>query len=217
MRFMAFMMAATLATAVHAETLDYQWVQSVQPQTLATQIEVRHQNLPVLVFDQMVSEPGQSQESFVRDISVRLDVFTRQNNYEGCGQIYLNEQTQQYAVQLSTNFAQIACFVPNLTMTGFETSVASIHSHPHVDTFKANAQDQKAMRIFGRTRDRLIYSSKTPGFSPTDLAGGPGYLVDQGQLFYHNGEQQIAQMGSIVGDTAYLAQQTTPTSRSSLP
>lgn len=199
MRLTSFILASLLMTQAHASTahLDYEWVKGLDPKSIQTHIKVRKQSIPVLVFDQMTGAPGQTEQSFAKDIAKRLDAFTETTNFEGCGQIHYNSTTQQYAVQLSTNFSQIGCFVPKLNLPGFDEPGASIHSHPHSENFRANAQDITIQRIFGTPLRRIIYSNRTPGFSSTDLMGGRGYLVDQNQVFYHDGQQKVLALGTL--------------------
>jgi len=199
--FLAFFTLVAISIVPKAHSADYMWAIQAESTTQQT-MTINRQALKVLVFDEIISDSGTPKDVFVREIAKKLQLFSEQTNYEGCGMIQKDANTDRWGIKLSTNFSQIACFIPSLSLAGFE-SVSSIHSHPHLNQFIANTVDKRVQKIFGGPQRRIIYSNQPPGFSKKDLEGGAGYVVDSGLLFYHNGKKDIVALGSFMETNTY--------------
>ena len=128
------------------------------------------------------SQQAESKEQFIIRVGTFLKGWTTDNGVEACGRIA--EKDGAYSIILQTNDIQIWCD-SNLIYRGWNDTGETIHSHP--DTPKNGR-----LMLTMKTRQAIGISDafrkiKRHAFSEGDYAI-PGYLVDNGKLFYQNGK-----------------------------
>ena len=128
------------------------------------------------------STSNETKQDFIIRVGLFLKGWTTDNGVEACGRIAVKDGA--YSVILQTSGIQIWCD-SNLIYNGWTDTGETIHSHP--DTPKNGV-----LRLTAKTRQAIGISDafrkiKRHAFSEGDYAI-PGYLVDNGKLFYQNGK-----------------------------
>lgn len=154
------------------------------------------QSLPVEEIALLESWPGETRSAFIQRAAEALDVFTQENQYEGCSRLWVSPEGNRWGVGLVSNQSHIGCTL--LDKAPFEGLVAtqeSIHSHPTVERYRVNRQD----RIFQGMKSRLNQVKSVEGsrFSDADFKSGPGYMVHDGKLYHQAGGGTLADLGPL--------------------
>lgn len=127
-----------------------------------------------------VSTPGEDKPQFLARVGNYLAAYTRHSGWEACGQIMERTDGQGWAVNILTNGSQVACAQVTYAMEGYVDSGEGIHSHPARNSVRLTLQDVR-MRAHNLCGNHIRVQPQ--GFSETDYAVGPGYLVTPGDGF----------------------------------
>lgn len=145
-------------------------------------------DLPPVTLDvaAVASHSGESFDRFLHRAGLTLDAYTARTGFEGCGQLWQSADGSAWTVHLVSSGAHIGCRIPaNGPGEGWVPMHRSMHSHaPRGWRFRYNAADRTFAR--GRSLYQGWQSARGQGFSEADLRQGPGYLVQDGQLWTHD-------------------------------
>ena len=155
------------------------------------------------------SREGEEKVDFLKRVGRLMESYTSSTQHEACGIIIertARDHTAEgkWVVPMVTQMSHIACAaVTTIPYDGTATG-ETIHTHPTFenDRYVVNQSDVKflyglhAKRV-QRGQRMSIKRSGGPAFSSTDFQGGPGWVVDQGQLLFQNGRQHGVNHGSI--------------------
>lgn len=152
------------------------------------------------------SAPGESYEAFVVRVAKILNTWTQQNGKEACGE-FSKAADGTYAIQLTTERAQVMCIF-NLTPLPGTTLVGdSLHSHPtptdRSGDYQMTDEDRAAFKAVGdwehaAKSNRWVHGDGSlADFSTDDYDSGPGFLVARGKLMYQHGRHTAR----VVSDT----------------
>ena len=165
--------------------------------------------LEIKALGTLESRDGENKVDFLKRVGRVLDGYTATTQLEACGVIIERSNKEEategkWVVPMVTQMSHIACAaVITLPHDGIMTG-ETIHSHPAFENgrYVANQADVKFFQgLHGkriRRGQRMTLNQKgEPTFSSTDFAGGPGWLVEQGQLLFQNGRNNVVNHGSI--------------------
>lgn len=135
------------------------------------------------------SAPGETKEAFLTRIAPALRAYSDKTGFEACGAIGTDGKGA-FAVVLGSSRSHIACVsYHNRVAAGMVSTGETIHSHGTTGSFNFNRVD-KALYGDGEKVGIILmpaHSQVLDRFSPTDLAGGPGYLATPTGLIYQAG------------------------------
>lgn len=144
---------------------------------------------------EVVSEPGESLDTFAARIGPRLRAYSDATAFEACG--VLATDGTRLGVVIGTNGAHIACAnfeskVPN----GMRSTGQTIHSHGGEKSFNANRADKALLggQLGGRAV-ATVHGQTLDAFSPLDFDGGPGYLATPTGMKHQDGTSQVRDVG----------------------
>ncbi len=144
---------------------------------------------------QYLSEPGEGLPDFLKRVGSALYAYTNRTGNEACGLIATNGE--RFSVRLGTDGVQRGCAIHHSDIEGgFQSTGESIHSHPTRTTRLAD-RDKAWMAAYGMPMASNWNINRKVGFSPEDFTGGPGWLVDNKQLFHQTGPGQVTKHGPI--------------------
>jgi hypothetical protein len=133
-----------------------------------------------------LSEPGEEVAPFMARLGSVLHAFSSSTGHEACG-VIAQDATGRFGVSLFTDGVQRGCVMRwSQVPPGFTSIGQTLHSHPVASTIVLSDRDRAWNKRYGEivhTRTLTI----RPGFSPGDLRTGPGWLIDQNALHYHDG------------------------------
>lgn len=162
----------------------------------------RGETLPVFKIATFYSNEGETLDRFALRMGVWFRNFTTTSSYEACAPIFAsNEEPDRWAMPIYTNHSQVACAMPNDQLVGYTFTGQTIHSHPVGRQVTPNVRDraflqgQSARFLNNELRQRRLVDART--FSPTDFAGGPGYLVAHGKVLHQNGPKAVREVGAL--------------------
>lgn len=148
----------------------------------------------------VIGSPDEDDASFLLRQAHVLSEFTRTTGFEACSQI-CHSPGGAPGLLVTTNRSHIGCVIVDRCPSGMLPSGLSVHSHPHVRSYEVNDVDlvflkNRAPAKIVRRYERRSLSPEI-GFSPSDYLAGPGYLIDDGFLFYQNGPGTMRPLGEI--------------------
>lgn len=153
-------------------------------------VGVRGEKVPVIRLSTITSYEQEQKEVFLSRVGRFLHNFTKNNGFEACACIC--EGQDSYGVVIHTNESQIACATINTCPNQMVKTNEIIHSHPVLgQNIRLNKNDVAFLSLRQGTRvNRHQIARSRAGFSDTDKALGPGYLVEDGMLLYFDGENE---------------------------
>lgn len=163
---------------------------------LANQLVFGHrgESLPVTHLATFQADPGESERDFVLRVGSFLDRYTRNNGFEACASLVINDG--KLTARVSTSNSQVGCLIT--IMEGDEPVGRGIHSHPEAGILRLSANDNVFLRGNGGNRNgRVSTVRRTAGPSKTDRAGGPGYLVENGMVVFYTPHGQDEVVGPV--------------------
>ena len=128
------------------------------------------------------STANETKQDFIIRVGLFLKGWTTDNGVEACGRIAVKDGA--YSVILQTSGIQIWCD-SNLIYNGWTDTGETIHSHPDTPKNGMLRLNQKTRQAVGTSDPMRRIKRHT--FSEGDYTI-PGYLVDNGKLFYQNGK-----------------------------
>lgn len=159
--------------------------------------------VPYVEIGTYVSEPNEQLTPFLLRTAHVLQNFTAEKKHEACASIAYDSENKTYGIRLISVHSAMMCVVNHkLIPEGMESVRLSIHSHPQGNSVKPSNFD---VNVSGGTLSRTRpFPLSRRAFSAPDYAGGPGYVVTFGKLFYQAGKGTDQDMGDIQ-DTTLLA------------
>lgn len=155
-----------------------------------SQYQARH--LPFTTLETVVSAQGQSFDSFLLEVGQTLRAYSDKSGYEACGM--LAKTPSGYGIVVTTTGSHIGCVIhPDVLPDGMVSMGVTIHSHGRDRMVPMNRQDRRLAGI--SPEDELRYQVVGQDlfhFSPTDYAGGPGYLATPNGVIYQDGTAHVA-------------------------
>lgn len=155
--------------------------------------------IPVVMLEEIRSVPGETREAFLLRVGSVLQSYTERTAFEGCGLIWESHDGTGWAVPLTSNEAHAGCVITSAPAAGMRPTRESIHSHPAhgQETYRVSSVDRAL--LLGHAQLHAVRRSDGRTFSPTDLAGGPGYVVAEGRLLHHDGAgaASIRDLGAV--------------------
>jgi len=134
----------------------------------------------------LASAEGESAPAFLKRVAVVLRAYTSSTGFEACSEIWTNGV--RLAVRATSNSAHVGCVATGLAPAdGWTASRESIHSHPAVPRWRANAADVAFSGGEYRV-GKWVRGDMGEQFSEDDYAAGPGYLVGGAGLYYQAGK-----------------------------
>lgn len=139
------------------------------------------------------SQSGESLTVFLERVRPDMRAFSSKTGFESCGAIAQNADGSQFGLVLGSSDGHMGCAVYNDKVpAGMTSTGVTIHSHGRDGVFKVNKSDIAMMspEDAGRlaTARRTTFGGQNLfHFSPTDYAGGPGYLATPTGLAYQDG------------------------------
>lgn len=145
-----------------------------------------------VVIGTVTSQVGETLNDFLLNgVRPALRAFTDRTDFEGCGEIAYNASTKTYAVMLASSQSHLACAIhPDQVPAGYNALNATIHSHGKAEPFPMNTADRVFAGMQLDSRPIIIGGENNEHFSPTDFAGGAGYLATPTTVRYQNGNAQ---------------------------
>lgn len=147
-------------------------------------------SLPYTTLETMASKPGQSFDAFLGDVDHALRAFSDKTHFEACGELAETAGKTSFGVVITTNNSHLGCVIRiGLVPDGMTAIGVTIHSHGGQGQFDMNRADEKLAGVYDPTSIRRIpiAGENLYHFSPTDYAGGPGYLATPNSVIYQNG------------------------------
>lgn len=156
---------------------------------------VRGEALPVYQLATFRAQAQETEVDFVLRVGAFLDRYTRANGFEACAALVLQEG--RLVARVTTNESHVGCLA--VTFAGDQGVGRSIHSHPAPGVVRLNLADNTFLRgDRGRQGPSRRVSMRTrQGVSPTDRLGGPGYLVENGQVVFFSSQQPDRVVGPV--------------------
>lgn len=146
------------------------------------------------------SLPGESLPDFLKRAGVALHDYTSRTGNEACAMVATSGDGDVFSIRLGTDGVQRGCAVHhNDVLPGFRATGETIHSHPPRTT-RLTARDLAWMKAYGLSMSGWSLNRKR-GFSPDDVAGGPGWLVENKKLS-HQADGQTTEWGAIAKGVA---------------
>lgn len=140
----------------------------------------------------VLSTQGESKEEFLSRVGRFLHNFTSNNKFEACAQICSVPNQSQFGVVTSTNGSHVGCLIVDVCPEGMVSTSEGIHSHPLAGAYQVNEVDvmMNKTRSSNLRRKATTHVGSHKGFSHADRKGGSGYLVEDEQLFYFDGQTE---------------------------
>ena len=156
--------------------------------------------MKALAFQQIgvyTSQPGETLHAFLLRLAPVLRDYTRRTGTEACGAIA--KDAAGYGVALGSNESQIGCLAGEAGVpAGMTWTGETIHSHPAGSFFYLTRNDRKlAWATHAEDPGARTFEASPNGFSDTDYASGPGYLVAGGRLLYESRPHQQEVVGVV--------------------
>ena len=144
---------------------------------------------------EMISNQGESEDSFAMAVASRLRAFTNATEFEACG-VIAHDSVGHFGVVIGTNEGHAACAnfsdkIPN----GMIASDDTIHSHLTALTYRANRTDRIFLGLLV-TKGEIISPDKADLFSDEDFQE-PGYLVGGDRLWHQKGKATVRLVGNF--------------------
>ncbi|KKY03853.1 hypothetical protein ABQW55_005515 [Xanthomonas citri pv. malvacearum] len=144
------------------------------------------------------SLPGEALPDFLKRAGVALHNYTSRTGNEACAMVATNGDA--FSIRLGTDGVQRGCAVHHDdVLPGFRATGETIHSHPPRTT-RLTARDLAWIKAYGMAMSGWSLNRKR-GFSPDDVAGGPGWLVENKKLS-HQANGQTTEWGAIAKGVA---------------
>jgi hypothetical protein len=146
--------------------------------------------LPYTTLGTMASTPGQSFDDFLGDVGRALRAFSDRTKFEACGELASTPDKSRYGIVITTNKSHLGCVIRiGLIPDGMAQLGVTIHSHGGQGRFDMNRVDMKLAGVYDVASIMRIPISgeNLYHFSPTDYAGGPGYLATPDGVIYQDG------------------------------
>lgn len=144
------------------------------------------------------SPSGQDLQSFMAQVGRSFEHYTRQTGHEACGVV--GQRNNQWAILAFSDGVQRGCSMHHQeVVSGFSSTGQTIHSHPDSGSIWLTERDRAWNRHYGQqvhTRSLAL----RPGFSPSDLRAGPGWLVQGGALHYQDGSGRAGRRVGVLGE-----------------
>lgn len=129
------------------------------------------------------SRPAEPLDGFMLRLGRVLFEHTRRTGHEACGVVAQDGQGR-HAVMLFTDGVQRGCSMSRREIPeGFVATEHTIHSHPVAREIRYTAADLAWNRAHGQVTPQRTLLVR-PGFSPSDLQAGPGWLVEGTAVFF---------------------------------
>lgn len=137
----------------------------------------------------LASSTNQTLNDFLlNDVRPALRSFTDKTDFEGCGELAYDSTTKTFSVILSSSQSHLACAVhPDQIVSGSVAMNATVHSHGHQEPFSMNHADKIFAGMQNDPRPIIVGGEDNEHFSPTDFAGGAGYLATPTTVRFQNG------------------------------
>ncbi len=143
------------------------------------------------VIESLMGRPDEDEVTFLKRAAKIIHKYSYKEGFEFCGNIarqvstdFYGKTQTVYAVNITTNDANIACVSKDIYPPGFNLIGKTIHSHGKPGIIEINNMDIKLSTVF---KERGQHMGKDLNhFSDVDLQH-PGYLVTSNSLIYQNG------------------------------
>ena len=214
-RLMKIGVAAMLGVAMLQAASPAQAQAQIRPGEIQGTLEVR-------ALGTMENRQGEGKIDFLKRVGRVLDGYTGSTNLEACGVLidrpHLQPEDQgKWTVPLVTQMSHIACAgVITLPYDGV-LSGETIHSHPRPPHGRYQVNQADVSFFYGlhgkrvrRGQRMTLPMYEQARFSQQDFSSGPGWLVENGELLFQNGRDNIQRHGSIHEDPAARLADTPP-------
>lgn len=159
--------------------------------------------LPYTTLGTMASTPGQSFDEFLGEVGRALRAFSDKTKFEACGELAATSDKTGYGIIITTNKSHLGCVIRiGLLPAGMTKLGLTIHSHGGQGQFDMNRVDMKLAGVYDVASIMRIPISgeNLYHFSPTDYAGGPGYLATPDGVIYQDGTPGKYTVVPVSGD-----------------
>lgn len=145
-------------------------------------------SMPYEAIGTYTSRPGETEIAFLERLRPLLRAFSDRTQFEACAEIARTPDGTAFGIVLGSSKSHLGCVVyPSRVPQGMQATGVTIHSHGGSKGFGMNRAD----RLLTGTPDTGSYTwigaQRLDHFSPTDYAGGPGYLATPTGLLYQDG------------------------------
>lgn len=150
-------------------------------------------NLPYEHIVDLLSAPGESEQSFLLRVAPQLRTFSDKTGFESCAEVAQSLDGSSFGLVLGSSLGHMGCAVYTSNIpAGMVATGRTIHSHGSQHVFKINTSDKAMMSPedadrLSTSRRNTFAGQSVDHFSPTDYAAGPGYLATPKGLIYQNG------------------------------
>ena len=137
---------------------------------------------------EVMSEPGETIDSFALKIGPTLRAYSDASTYEACGA--LASDGNRFGVVIGSNRSHLGCVIfHHLIPEGMWSIGQSIHSHGGDVKFSANKNDLALQSLLFRdiATLRFVAGQCLDQFSLADFSAGAGYLATPTGVLHQNG------------------------------
>lgn len=151
--------------------------------------------VPVEMVTIVISTEGESKEDFLRRAGGLLEGYTERTGFEACASVC--QSPTRTGVFITSSKAHAYCAAVDRCPSGdMVTTGESIHSHPQQTRYVVNENDAIFSNFRYKRGERR--NGDPDRFSDLDYAGGPGYLITNGELRYQQGEGKERVIGPTI-------------------
>lgn len=164
--------------------------------TQAIGVDGQLKNAPITALDSFTSTPGETKVAFLKRVGLAMEQYSLHHQVETCATLWEDPQDTHWALQVFTANAHTTCLFNETnptTDTSLVKDAATIHSHPLITRYKANAVDAA---LTGATEGHT-YELVNAFFSPADKEAGPGYLVTRHLQYQRDNGQVLNDLGAL--------------------
>lgn len=150
-------------------------------------------HLPYRTLGTYLSLPGETELIFLERLRPVLRQFSDQTGLEACGEIAISApgvSPAQWGIVLGSSTSHLGCAIYlDKLPAGLRATGVTIHSHGGHHSFTMNRADRLLAGASAASSQPfpVVYGQTLDHFSPTDYAGGPGYLATPHGLLYQSG------------------------------
>lgn len=162
--------------------------------------------MPYEALGTYTSTPGETEVQFLERMRPVLRAFSDSTQFEACAEIASTADGKSWGILLGSSKSHLGCVVyPGRVPAGMAATGVTIHSHGGSKGFGMNRADRLLTGTPDMGRYVWIDAQRLDHFSPTDFAGGPGYLATPTGLLYQDGTPGSEQAVNAIATTATLA------------
>ncbi len=150
------------------------------------------ERLPYTALGIRFSEPGATMDAFAIELQPILWAFAARTHEEPCGEIAVGGG--RFGIVLGSNDSHLACAIDaDRVPPGMHATGVTIHAHGGAGSFYMNRADMvfSGIRTDGTQPWIRVAGENVEHFSPTDFAGGPGYLATPTGVIFQNGSDAV--------------------------